>query len=132
MAWPVPAEVELSGAVTRVTPLDPVADAPALFAALDHDPVWEHLAGRPDNPERYAQTLRTRHAQKTDVRNVRSQQAIARLGATYEGTLRRYQRRGDGSLRDTVLFSITTEECPGVQQQLRARLAGAVAGPQHS
>ena len=36
---------------------------------------------------------------KTDVRNVRSQQAIARLGARYEGTVRRYQRRADGSVR---------------------------------
>lgn len=42
---------------------------------------------------------------KTDVRNVRSQRAIARLGAHYEGTLRRYQRRADESVRDTVLFS---------------------------
>ena len=42
---------------------------------------------------------------KTDIRNVRSQQAIARLGARYEGVLRRYQRRADGSVRDTVLFS---------------------------
>jgi RimJ/RimL family protein N-acetyltransferase len=59
---------------------------------------------------------------KTDVRNTRSQQAIARLGATYEGTLRRYQRRADGTVRDTVLFSITTEEWPRVRDGLRARL----------
>ena len=51
---------------------------------------------------------------KTDIRNVRSQQAIARLGARYEGVLRRYQRRADGSVRDTVLFSITAEEWPAV------------------
>lgn len=42
---------------------------------------------------------------KTDVRNTRSQAAITRLGASYEGTLRRYQRRADGTVRDTVLFS---------------------------
>lgn len=60
---------------------------------------------------------------KTDVRNTRSQQAIARLGATYEGTLRRYQRRADGSVRDTVLFSITAEEWPEVRRRLEARLA---------
>ena len=59
---------------------------------------------------------------KTDVRNVRSQQAIARLGARYEGTLRRYQRRADGTVRDTVLFSITAEEWPDVEAGLRARL----------
>ena len=44
---------------------------------------------------------------KTDIRNARSQQAIARLGAQYEGTLRRYQRRADASVRDTVLFAVT-------------------------
>lgn len=59
---------------------------------------------------------------KTDVRNVRSQQAIARLGATHEGTLRRYQRRADGSLRDTVVFSVTAEEWPDVRTRLCRRL----------
>jgi RimJ/RimL family protein N-acetyltransferase len=60
---------------------------------------------------------------KTDVRNVRSQQAIARLGAGYEGTLRRHQRRADGSVRDTVLFAITAEDWPAVRDGLRTRLA---------
>lgn len=46
---------------------------------------------------------------KTNVRNVRSQRAIDRLGARYEGTLRRYQRRADGTVRDTALFSIVAE-----------------------
>jgi RimJ/RimL family protein N-acetyltransferase len=59
---------------------------------------------------------------KTDIRNVRSQQAIARLGASYEGVLRRYQRRQDGSVRDTVLFSVTAEEWPMVKSGLIARL----------
>ncbi|HEU4581308.1 MAG TPA: GNAT family protein, partial [Polyangiaceae bacterium] len=60
---------------------------------------------------------------KTDVRNQRSQRAIARLGARYEGTLRRYQRRDDGTVRDTVLFSILAEEWPQVRAGLLARLA---------
>lgn len=60
---------------------------------------------------------------KTDVRNVRSQQAIARLGATYEGTLRRFQRRADGSVRDTVMFSVAAEEWPNVRRGLQQRLA---------
>ena len=51
---------------------------------------------------------------KTDVRNQRSQRAIARLGARYEATLRRYQRRSDDTVRDTVLFSILAEEWPAV------------------
>lgn len=59
---------------------------------------------------------------KTDVRNVRSQQAIARLGATYEGTLRRYQRRADETVRDTVLFSVLAQEWPVVRAGLRGRV----------
>jgi RimJ/RimL family protein N-acetyltransferase len=55
---------------------------------------------------------------KTDVRNERSQAAIRRLGAVYEGTLRNHMRRKDGSLRDSVLFSIVAADWP----TLRARL----------
>ena len=60
---------------------------------------------------------------KTDIRNARSQQAIARLGAQYEGVLRRYQRRQDGSVRDTVVFSVTKEDWEGSRARLLARLA---------
>ena len=60
---------------------------------------------------------------KTDIRNVRSQQAIARLGARYEGVLRRYQRRADDSVRDTVVFSVTAQEWPGVRARLEHRLS---------
>lgn len=59
---------------------------------------------------------------KTDVRNTRSQRAIAWLGATYEGTLRRYQRRMDGTVRDTAMFSILAEEWPKVRTRLQDRL----------
>ncbi len=60
---------------------------------------------------------------KTDVRNTRSQRAIAALGARYEGTLRRYQRRGDGTVRDTALFAITAEDWPDVRARPTRRLA---------
>lgn len=59
---------------------------------------------------------------KTDIRNVRSQQAIGRLGARYEGVLRRYQRRQDDSVRDTVVFSVTAEDWPAVRDGLIDRL----------
>lgn len=61
---------------------------------------------------------------KTDVRNHRSQQAIARLGAQYEGVLRRNFRRSDGTIRDSVLFSIIAEDWPAVRARLTGRLAG--------
>ena len=62
---------------------------------------------------------------KTDVRNVRSQRAIAGIGAKYEGLLRRYQRRADGTVRDTVQFSVTAEDWPDVRRGLQARLTPA-------
>ena len=180
------------------------SDAEELFAALDHDACWDHVAGRPSDPTAYAATLAQApsagrwpwvvrqagrlgradgepHRQgdsvvgttsfldvsladarleigwtayspavwatdvnpecklllmswafdhgfgrvqfKTDIRNRRSQAAIAKLGATYEGVLRRYQRRQDGTVRDTVMYSVTAEEWPGVRERLRARLA---------
>lgn len=64
---------------------------------------------------------------KTDTRNHRSQQAIARLGAHYEGTLRRSFRRDDGTIRDSVLFSITAEDWPEVRRRLAQRVRDATA-----
>lgn len=62
---------------------------------------------------------------KTDIRNVRSQRAIAGIGATYEGVLRRYQRRRDGTVRDTVVFSVTAEDWPEVRRRLEARVGAS-------
>jgi RimJ/RimL family protein N-acetyltransferase/nitroimidazol reductase NimA-like FMN-containing flavoprotein (pyridoxamine 5'-phosphate oxidase superfamily) len=58
----------------------------------------------------------------TDIRNERSQQAIARLGATRDGMIRRHRLRPDGTWRDTVLFAMTVEEWPAAAKRLRARL----------
>lgn len=55
----------------------------------------------------------------TDVRNVRSQQAVLGLGATEEGVLRKERQRHDGSWRDTVQFSITDDDWPAVSARLR-------------
>lgn len=59
---------------------------------------------------------------KTDIRNERSQAAIARLGAQREGVLRRHRRRPDGSFRDTVYFSLLIDEWPGARAHLARRL----------
>jgi len=64
-----------------------------------------------------------RVALKTDGRNVRSQEAIARLGAVREGTLRKHMNV-KGHQRDTVYFSILDNEWPAVKARLAARLAG--------
>ncbi len=61
----------------------------------------------------------------TDIRNERSQRAIARIGATRDGVIRRHRPRPDGTWRDTVLFAMTVEEWPAAAERLRARLAAA-------
>jgi len=59
---------------------------------------------------------------KTDIRNKRSQAAIEKLGAVREGILRQHMRRRDGSLRDTVMYSIVADEWPAVRASLESRL----------
>jgi RimJ/RimL family protein N-acetyltransferase len=200
MLWPPAADLRLRGRFVELSQADPGRDADELFAALDHDAVWQHVAGRPTDAAGYARVLEGGYAAgrlpwivrlasdyagllagtvvgmssyldvsavdarleigftaytpavwagvvnpetkllllgnafdtlgagrvqlKTDVRNVRSQQAIARLGAQFEGVLRRYQRRSDDTVRDTVLFSILAEEWPTAREALIARLDG--------
>jgi len=59
----------------------------------------------------------------TDHRNQDSQRAIERLGAVREGVLRHHKRRPDGSLRDTVCYSILDREWADVAKWLSLRLA---------
>jgi RimJ/RimL family protein N-acetyltransferase len=69
-----------------------------------------------------------RVALKTDGRNVRSQEAIARLGAVREGVLRRHVNVR-GYQRDTVYYSILEDEWPAVKVRLEARLSVAASDP---
>ncbi len=59
----------------------------------------------------------------TDIYNERSQAAIARLGATREGVLRKHRIRMDGSWRDTVQYSMTDDDWPDARDRLTTRLA---------
>lgn len=197
LVWPVPADEAPQDDHVLVQPFEADRDAEALFAALDDDRVWTHLADRPGTAAELAATLTHRrdvlgwypwvvreaggdvvgtssylevspadarlevgstayaprvwagpvnpatklallglaferlHAGrvqlKTDVRNTRSQRAIERLGAVPEGVLRRYQRRADGTVRDTAVFSVTAEQWPSVRAGLSERLAGYLA-----
>lgn len=54
--------------------------------------------------------------------NHTSRAAIARLGAKQDGVLRSHLRHADGSVRDTVAFSIIESEWPAVKRNLQARL----------
>jgi RimJ/RimL family protein N-acetyltransferase len=203
--WPLEPQVQLRGRVVELALFEAARDGDQLFAALDADSAWAHVAGRPPDAATYSETLGNAAGQgrypwvvrlvrplaglaagtvigtssyldvsvtdarleigstaydrrvwgtavnpeakllllshafdvlgagrvqlKTDVRNQRSQQAIARLGARYEATLRRYQRRSDDTVRDTVLFSILAEEWPAVRAGLEARLSAPAGSP---
>ncbi len=62
---------------------------------------------------------------QADDRNERSRAAIAKLGATFEGVIRRDRRRADGTWRGSAVYSILVEEWPAVRAGLEARLADA-------
>ena len=59
---------------------------------------------------------------KTDALNQRSRQAIVRLGAKEEGTLRKHMLSYDGRQRDSVYFSILDTEWPQVKIRLVSKL----------
>jgi len=61
---------------------------------------------------------------KTSALNHRSRAAILRIGAREEGILRHHMINEDGSLRDSVFFSILAGEWPEVRRRLEAMLAG--------
>lgn len=60
---------------------------------------------------------------RTHWLNHQSREAIARLGAKQDGVLRNHSRTKDGTLRDTVVFSILEHEWPMVRAGLEYRLA---------
>ena len=59
---------------------------------------------------------------QTDVLNTPMSTAIEKLGAAYEGVLRRHKRRADGTFRDSAVFSILADDWPGVRDRLMKRL----------
>ncbi|MBI5278497.1 MAG: GNAT family N-acetyltransferase [Burkholderiales bacterium] len=60
---------------------------------------------------------------RTDNYNHASQQAIERLGARKDGVLRHHALRRDGTVRDTVMYSLAAGEWPEVKAQLQYLLA---------
>jgi RimJ/RimL family protein N-acetyltransferase len=105
-----------------VRPADRQVEIGATFLARDY---WRTAA----NTESKFLFLRhcfetlgcVRVALKTDGRNVRSQDAITRLGAVREGTLRKHMNVR-GYQRDTVYFSILDSEWPAIRTHLSSRL----------
>ncbi len=60
---------------------------------------------------------------QTDNLNVRSQQAIERLGAKKDGVIRGHKLRKDGTIRDTVVYSMLAEEWTDAKQALLEKLS---------
>jgi RimJ/RimL family protein N-acetyltransferase len=59
---------------------------------------------------------------RTDNYNFASQKAIERLGARKDGVLRHHAPRRDGTVRDTVMYSLTAGEWPEVKAHLNYQL----------
>ncbi len=114
--WPLgrvdPDEVEIGGtwlsAAAQRTPINSEAKLLLLTHAFD---VWK------------AQRV----AICTDARNEQSRRAIERLGATFEGVMRRHRRSTrageDSTLRDTATYSIVVDEWPAIETRLQSFVA---------
>jgi RimJ/RimL family protein N-acetyltransferase len=62
---------------------------------------------------------------RTDNFNFRSQRAIEGLGAKKDGVIRHHQARKDGTVRDSVMYSVLAAEWPDVKRHLELKLARA-------
>jgi N-acetyltransferase len=92
-------------------------------------PAWQRTAVNTE-----AKYLMLRHAfegwgcirveLKTDALNSKSRNAILRIGAKEEGTLRRHLVTSTGRVRDTVYYSILDSEWPAAKARLEAKLSG--------
>ena len=57
MVWPVDPEVRLCGQLVELSLVELARDGAALFAALDDDSVWTHMARRPEGVQEYVEQL---------------------------------------------------------------------------
>ena len=70
------------------------------------------------------ETLRVHRVMlNTDARNMRSRNAIERIGAKFDGVVRAERIARDGSVRDSAFFSIVEAEWPAAKAALQARLS---------
>lgn len=60
---------------------------------------------------------------KTDARNERSRAAILRIGAQFEGVMRKHMRTQGGFQRDSAYYAIVDDEWPEVKRRLETMLA---------
>ena len=73
------------------------------------------------------ETLKTiRVYLRTDANNIRSQKAIAKIGAKYEGTFRKDMIRDNGIVRDSMYFSFIDDEWESSKTNLSELLKNAI------
>jgi RimJ/RimL family protein N-acetyltransferase len=95
---------------------------------------WVGIAYQRTGANREAKLLQLTHAFetlganrvefKTHSRNERSRNALAGIGATFEGVFRNHMIMPDGSIRHSAYFSITVEEWPAIKARLERGLGG--------
>lgn len=113
-AWPLgrddPDEVEIGGTWLRADAQRSAVNTEAKLLLFGHAfDVWQVQ----------------RVAICTDARNDRSRRAIERLGADFEGVLRRHRRSAaddPGGLRDTAVYAVVAPDWPAVRRRLRSLL----------
>lgn len=66
---------------------------------------------------------------RTDILNLASQRAIEKLGANRDGVIRHHAARRDGTVRDTVMYSILLDEWPAIRARLEDRLRNGGFAP---
>lgn len=127
-------------AIRRLNPDGTAGDIVGSSSYMDIDPpnacveigaTWYTPAARGTSINPACKLLLLRHAFETlgcvrvtlkcDGRNLHSQRAIAKLGATREGTLRKHRIQQNGFVRETVMFSVIRDEWPTVLAGLEAR-----------
>jgi hypothetical protein len=126
--------VTLEGHDVSLEPLTQ-AHAPDLAAAVSDGRLWElwfTVVPEPEQVEAYiAEALDGAFESlgcqvvglRTDNFNFASQRAIERLGAKKDGVLRHHRPRRDGTVRDSVIYSILAAEWRDVKRHLELRLA---------
>ena len=126
----VPLTLDFNG--VRLEPLS-MAHANGLRAAACDGELWRlriTSVPEPDQVGQYiAAALSTSNrlafavvGLRTDNFNFASQTAIERLGAKKDGVLRHHHRRRDGTVRDTVMYSIMRGEWPEIKSHLHYKL----------
>jgi RimJ/RimL family protein N-acetyltransferase len=113
-------------------PLSPVAPAPLGADAVEIGRTWLAASAQRTAINSEAKLLMLEHAfttwrvyrvsLKTDARNLRSREAIARLGCRCDGILRGHSAGYDGTVRDVVFFSLLRDEWPAARARLQERL----------